>query len=104
MLALRMTPFLVTNCKMYKDFREITRRAGRGDVDRGGQFMDRFLPMPVQGKLTSETWGADNVKPRDVDNGIDDREWSYWGGNAKLAADGRRATHRRESVAWPWTP
>lgn len=45
----------------------------------GGRFMDRFLPMPVQGELTSETWGADNVKPRYIDNGIEDNEWSYWG-------------------------
>ena len=29
---------------------------GKGLV-YGGQLMDRFLPMPVQGKLTSETWG-----------------------------------------------
>ena len=25
----------------------------------GGRFMDRFLAMPAQGKLSSETWGAD---------------------------------------------
>jgi hypothetical protein len=61
---------------------------GKGLVD-GGQFMDRFLPMPVQGKLTSETWGADRVKPRYVDNGIEESEWSYWGGQARLAADGK---------------
>lgn len=46
----------------------------------GGRFMDRFLPMHVQGQLTSATWGADNVKPRYIDNGIEDNEWSYWGG------------------------
>ncbi len=61
---------------------------GKGPV-YGGQFMDRLLPMPLQGKLTSDTWGADNVKPRDLDNGIEDRQWSYWGGNAKLASDGK---------------
>jgi hypothetical protein len=55
----------------------------------GARFMDRFLPMPVQGKLTSDTWGADNVVPRYIDNGIEDREWSYWGGNAVLGPDGR---------------
>ncbi len=55
----------------------------------GGRFMDRFLPMHVQGELTSETWGADNVKPRYIDNGIEDSEWSYWGGNAILGADGK---------------
>jgi hypothetical protein len=55
----------------------------------GGRFMDRFLPMPVGGKLTSETWGADNVKPRYIDNGLEDNEWSYWGGNALLGEDGK---------------
>jgi len=55
----------------------------------GGRFMDRFLPMPADGPLTSETWGADNVKPRYVDNGLEDNEWSYWGGNAILGDDGK---------------
>ena len=61
---------------------------GKGLV-YGGQFMDRFLPMPILGKLTGDTWGGDNVKPRDVDNGIEDRRWSYWGGNAKSGGDGK---------------
>ncbi len=55
----------------------------------GGRFMDRFLPMPVQGPLTAETWGAENVIPRYIDNGIEDRQWSYWGGNAVPGPDGR---------------
>ena len=55
----------------------------------GGRFMDRFLAMPVQGELTSDTWGADNVKPRYIDNGIEDNEWSYWGGNAVPGPDGK---------------
>lgn len=55
----------------------------------GGRFMDRFLPMPVQGPLTSETWGAENVKPRYIENGLEDRDWSYWGGNALLGTDGK---------------
>lgn len=59
------------------------------DLVFGGRFMDRFLPMPVQGKLTSETWGADNVRPRYVENGLEDNEWSYWGGNALLGDDGK---------------
>ena len=50
------------------------------DLVHGARFMDRFLPMPVQGQLTSEAWGADNVKPRYIDNGIEDKAWSYWGG------------------------
>lgn len=47
----------------------------------GGQFIDRFLPMESQGELTFNTWGGDNVLPRDVLNGMEDMEHSYWGGN-----------------------
>ena len=54
----------------------------------GARFMDRFQPM--QGaRLTADTWGADAVKPRLVDNGVEDRVWSYWGGNIQQGADGR---------------
>jgi hypothetical protein len=59
------------------------------ELVQGGRFMDRFLPMPVQGELTSETWGADSVLPRYIDNGLEDTEWSYWGGNAKQGDDGK---------------
>jgi len=59
------------------------------DLVYGGRFMDRFLPMPVQGPLTSETWGAENVVPRYIENGLEDRQWSYWGGNAMLGGDGK---------------
>lgn len=65
------------------------RPAEWNDLVYGGRFMDRFLPMPVQDKLTSETWGAENVKPRYIDNGLEDNEWSYWGGNALLGDDGK---------------
>jgi len=79
------------------------------DLVFGGRFMDRFLPMPVQGPLTSETWGADNVKPRYVDNGLEDSDWSYWGGNALLGPDGKyhlyvcrwREDSQRGHMEWP---
>ncbi|MGQ7870744.1 glycoside hydrolase family protein [Sunxiuqinia sp. sy24] len=54
----------------------------------GGRFMDRFQPIPPIGKLTSDTWGADAVRPRYTDNGIEDPEWSYWGGNIRKGDDG----------------
>ena len=54
----------------------------------GGRFLDRFLPIPSIGKLTYDTWGAKGVIPRYVDNGIEDKEWSYWGGNILRDADG----------------
>jgi hypothetical protein len=79
------------------------------DLVVGGRFVDRFLPMPAQGRLTSDTWGADNVKPRYIDNGIEDRQWSYWGGNAVLGGDGKyhlfvcrwREDSRRGHHEWP---
>lgn len=55
----------------------------------GGRFMDRFLPMENLDDLTSDTWGAANVLPRSVHNGIENRKWSYWGGNIKLGEDGK---------------
>ncbi|MBT6006661.1 MAG: hypothetical protein HOG79_13150 [Prolixibacteraceae bacterium] len=55
----------------------------------GGRFMDRFLPMPVMGELTSETWGSKQIIPRYIENGIEDNVNSYWGGNAKLGDDGK---------------
>lgn len=54
----------------------------------GGQFMDRFEPMPIQGKLTHDTWGNEEVLPRYTDNGIEDKDYSYWGGNSLLGKDG----------------
>ena len=43
--------------------------------------MDRLEASGRIGELTSECWGGENVKPRDVRNGIEDIEYSYWGGN-----------------------
>lgn len=53
----------------------------------GARFVDRFLPMEGN-VLSSDTWGVDGVCPRYIDNGIEDRVWSYWGGNIKKAEDG----------------
>lgn len=55
---------------------------------RGGAFIDRFEPIPPIGKLTSDTWGSKAVLPRYVDNGIEDPNWSYWGGNIVVGPDG----------------
>lgn len=62
---------------------QITERPRPAEWDHlveGARFMDRFLPMPA-GKLSSDVWGARNVIPRYVDNGIEDNVRSYWGGN-----------------------
>jgi len=55
----------------------------------GGRFMDLFLPMPTIGKLTSDTWGAANVVPRDIKNGIESTKYSIWGGNIVKGDDGK---------------
>jgi len=85
------------------------RPDGWDELVYGGRFMDRFLAMGIQGELTSETWGADNVKPRYIDNGLEDNEWSYWGGNAVLGTDGKyhlyvcrwREDSQKGHMEWP---
>lgn len=62
---------------------QVTERLRPAEWDHlveGARFMDRFLPMPA-GKLSSDVWGAKNVIPRYIDNGIEDDVRSYWGGN-----------------------
>ena len=56
---------------------------------KGGKFMDLFLPIPPIGNLTSDTWGTEGVLPRYTDNGIEDGEWSYWGGKIIPGEDGK---------------
>jgi len=71
--------------------------------------MDRFMPMLVQGPLTDATWGAAGVVPRYIENGLEDNEWSYWGGNARLGEDGKyhlfvcrwREDAEKGHMAWP---
>ncbi len=55
----------------------------------GGRFLDRFLPISPVGELQDKTWGADDVIPRYTANGIEEEEWSYWGGNILLGDDGK---------------
>ena len=59
------------------------------DLIYGGRFMDRILPAPVYEGLECDTWGTDAVRPRDINNGIEDPEWSYWGGKPVLGPDGK---------------
>lgn len=74
----------------HTSFSQVTERERPKEWDHlvnGGRFMDRFLPMKGN-KLSSDTWGAQYVLPRYIDNGIEDRIWSYWGGNIKKGDDG----------------
>ena len=79
----------VTTCYSIAQTTERPRPAEWANLVNGGRFMDRFLSMPNLGKLTRDTWGADNVLPRYTDNGIENRTWSFWGGNIKLGDDGK---------------
>jgi len=54
--------------------------------------VDYFQPILVKGTLASNPWGASGVKPRDQDNGIEDktnRSYSYWDGRILQAKNGK---------------
>ena len=73
----------------------------------GGQFKDLVLPMPIHGQLEDKNiWGAENVIPRDIQNGIEDNEWSYWGGNPVKGKDGKYhiaiCRWKEETRHWGW--
>ncbi len=99
----------VTLTEGYSQITERSRPEKWNDLILGGRFMDRFLPMPVQGPLEHNTWGAYYTKPRYVENGIEDNDWSYWGGNALLGKDGNyhlfvcrwREDAEKGHMAWP---
>ncbi|MFI3322220.1 MAG: glycoside hydrolase family protein [Rikenellaceae bacterium] len=62
--------------------------AQTGKLVEGAQFIDRFLHLE-EGRITSDCWGDSNVVPRNVDNGIEDSTYSYWGGNIVVGDDGK---------------
>ena len=68
---------------------ERSRPAAWNDLVQGGRFMDRYLPLPDLGGMTTDVWGTADVVPRDVNNGIEEKDWSYWGGNTRLMDDGK---------------
>lgn len=55
---------------------------------KGAAFIDRILPIPVANGLRSDTWGGANVKPRNVENGLEDPAWSYWCSSVHREPDG----------------
>ncbi len=54
-------------------------------------FIDYFQPIKARGALTKEAWGADNVLPRDTQNGLEDlkNKYCYWDGQIIKGPDGR---------------
>lgn len=81
----------------YGQITERQRPAQWSQLVEGARFMDRFLPMEGS-LLRSDVWGADDVRPRLTDNGIEDAQWSYWGGNIVLGEDG---LWHHFVAAWP---
>lgn len=67
---------------------ERSRPAEWSRLVKGARFMDRFLPMPL-GTKSDNIWGADSVKNRYIDNGIELSGISFWGGNILQSVDGK---------------
>lgn len=75
--------------------------AGAQTLVKGGQFMDLLMPMEGSVAATSSDWGTTSgantqyngtwtgTLGRWKDNGIEDTERSYWGGNIVRGDDGR---------------
>ena len=83
-----MLALLSTSTMVMAQITERERPASWSQLVKGGRFADRFQPMP-EGKLSADTWGAKEVVPRFIDNGIEDRIRSYWGGNILKGEDGK---------------
>ena len=77
----------ITSSSLHAQVSERTLPEEWNSLVKGGRFKDRFLPMKGS-NLSSDTWGTAGVKPRFTDNGIEDRIWSYWGGNIVKGDDG----------------
>ena len=107
-LGLLMISTALSSC-VHAQHEDVPRPAAWKDLAYGGRFMDRFEPMPLLGPRTQDTWGVDAVKPRDVLNGIEEAEWSYWGGNILQGKDNTyhlfvcrwREDHPKGHMAWP---
>jgi hypothetical protein len=55
-------------------------------------FIDYFQPIPIAGSLSRDAWGAAEVGPRDVKNGLEDAamaKWNYWDGQILKAKAGK---------------
>ena len=87
---------------------ERPRPAGWDRLVLGGRFMDRFEEARPIGALTSDCWGGENVRPRDVRNGMESADYSYWGGTITLV-DGQyhlfvarwKESEPRGHMYWP---
>ena len=76
-----------------------------GTADAGAKtLIDYFLPTPIVCPLTSATWGASTVLPRDICNGLEDstgKMWTYWDG--KIMQEASDGTYHLFASRWPET-
>ncbi|MCS4227856.1 glycoside hydrolase family protein [Sphingobacterium sp. BIGb0165] len=68
---------VITTSEVNAQIIDRPRPSNWSQLVKGAAFKDRFLPMP-KGKLSDDSWGGKNILPRYVDNGIEDRQRSYW--------------------------
>ena len=70
---------------------QVTDRPRPAEWDKlipGGKYVDRFEAMQGN-KLSDKVWGAQEVLPRFVDNGIEHPDISFWGGNILKGKEGK---------------
>ncbi|MFI3318494.1 MAG: glycoside hydrolase family protein [Rikenellaceae bacterium] len=60
-----------------------------GALVEGAAFEDRIEPMQGAKIATKRMWGADGVRGRYIDNGIEDKRISFWGGNIVQDEEGK---------------
>lgn len=61
-------------------------------TNNGKTFIDYFRPMPADGGLSGDAWGAAQVGPRSTGNGLEDssmRKWNYWDGQIIRGKEGK---------------
>jgi hypothetical protein len=80
-------------CLISSSFGQATNSGTAQSQPAGGKtLIEYFLPIPIRGSLSATAWGATNVLPRDVQNGLEDTtmtNWCYWDGQIIKAPDGK---------------
>ncbi|EYA41080.1 glycoside hydrolase family protein [Bacteroides fragilis] len=87
----RISIAIVTCATALSALAQITERQRPAEWDKlipGGKYVDRFEAMQGN-KLSDKVWGAQEVLPRFVDNGIEHPDISFWGGNILRGEDGK---------------
>lgn len=87
LFTIHFSLFALLACTATAQVEERTRPAEWDNLVLGGRHMDRFETMP-ESRVTHANWGAEAVRNRYVDNGIERDDMSFWGGNILKGKDG----------------